>query len=62
VSFFTSSGTGYSMADGKEFFAIGNSVGEIHYVEINGSSFNKGVGFQMTDESPITAISGDQKS
>ena len=44
-SFFTCSATGYQHSDGKEFFAIGNSLGQIYYVDTNGTSFTKDLAY-----------------
>lgn len=61
VNFFTCSNVGFDV-NGKEFIALGTSNGEIHYIDINGTNFTKEVGFVMSDESSITAISGDPRS
>lgn len=59
---FTCATTGYGANDGKEFIALGTSCGEIHVVNINGTSFVKDIGYVIPDETPILSMSGDQKS
>jgi hypothetical protein len=62
VNFFTSVSKGVEKGTGEEFIAVGTSTGEIHSVMINGLSFAKELGFQMVDQSAITAMSSDSKS
>jgi WD40 repeat protein len=62
LNFFTIAGVGFDKIDGAEFIAVGTTSGEIYAVQVNGTNFTKDLGFQMSDESAITAISGDSKS
>jgi hypothetical protein len=62
VNFFTCCATGYEKGTGQEFIAVGTSSGEIYACTLNGASFNKELGIQMTDGSAVTAMASDAKS
>ena len=62
ANFFSCVAVGYDKSDGKDFIAVATSLGEIYSVFTNGASFVKDFGFQIPDETPITAMSGDARS
>lgn len=62
VNFFTSATVGFDKTSGEEFIAVGTCTGEIYQVQLSGASFVKEIGFQMSDSSAVTALSGDQRS
>ena len=62
VNFFTSASSGYDKGTGEEFIAVGTSSGEIYHIMLSGANFIKELGFQMIDNSAVTAMACDRKS
>lgn len=62
VNIFLNAATAYDKVDGKEFIAVSNSTGEIYQVTINGTNYQRDIGFQMQDESAVTCMSSDARS
>lgn len=62
VNFFTCSAKAYEKGTSEEFIATGTATGEIYAVTINGSTTSKELGFQMVDQSAITALASDTKT
>jgi hypothetical protein len=60
--FFTCSTTAYNHSDGKEFFAIGNSLGQLFYVETTGVTFTKDHALSLPGKVAITAMAADPRT
>jgi hypothetical protein len=62
INFFTCASSGYDKGTGEEFIAVGTSSGEIYAILLSGANFIKELGFQMIDNSSVTAMACDRKS